>query len=112
MIISPVLYDKTTHSQRRRDTILLRRLGNLHEVLHRHVLERGIHPGIDEGKQRLEGARILGELNSLPRCGGEVLGERAIGSALQVAAVDVEQRAVSRSEDDNIAVGEGDCRLR
>lgn len=82
MIISPVLYDKTTHSQRRRDTILLRCLGDLHEVLHRYVLERGIHPGIDEGEQRLERARILGELDRLPRGNGKVFGERAIGSAL------------------------------
>ena len=89
MIISPVLYDKTTHSQRRRDTILLRRLGDLHEVLHRHVLERGIYPGIGKGEQRLERARILGELYHFARRGGEVLGERAIGGALQVAAVDV-----------------------
>ena len=90
MIISPVLYDKTTHSQRRRDTILLRCLGDLHEVLHRHVLERGIHPGIDEVEQRLERARIFGELDSLPRGGGEVLRERTIGGALEVAAVDIE----------------------
>ena len=109
MIISPVLYDKTTHSQRRRDTILLRCLGDLHEVLHRYVLERGIHPRVDEGEQRLKGARVLGELDSLPRGGGEVLGERAIDVALQV---DVEQGSVSRSEGDDLAVGEGDCRLR
>ena len=63
---------------------------------------------VDEGEEGLERLAIFLKRCRLAGSSGHVDGEWSVGCPFQIATVDVEEKAIARAEDDDLALGRRD----